>query len=61
MNNLKLTLLGLFSMIYGTQAQTILFEGKEFEISHVNASVVKLNGEEVLRVVRDLESLPFDP
>lgn len=61
MNNLKLTLLGLFSMIYGTQAQTILFEGKEFEISHVKASVVQLNGEEVLRVVRDLESLPFDP
>ncbi|RZS96788.1 hypothetical protein [Cecembia calidifontis] len=61
MNNLKLTLHGLFSMIYGAQAQTILLEGKEFEISHVNASVVQLNGEEVLRVVRDLESLPFDP
>lgn len=61
MNKFKLTLLSLFSLIYGVQAQTILFEGKEFEISHVKASVVQLNGEEVLRVERDLESLPFDP
>lgn len=61
MNKLKLTLLGLFSMIYGAQAQTIKFEGKEFETSHVKASVVQLNGEEVLRIERDLESLPLDP
>lgn len=61
MNKLKLTLLSLFSMIYGVQAQSILFEGKEFEISHVKASVVQLNGEEVLRLERDLESLAFDP
>lgn len=47
-------------MIYGAQAQTHLFEGKEFEISHVKASVVQMNGEDVLRVERDLESLPFD-
>lgn len=48
-------------MMYGAQAQTIHFEGKEFEIYHVKASVVKLDGEEVLRIERDLESLPFDP
>jgi hypothetical protein len=60
-NFMKLTLLSLFSMMYGAQAQTIHFEGKEFEISHVKASVVKLEGEEVLRIERDLESLPFDP
>jgi hypothetical protein len=61
MNKLKLTLLSLCFMIYGVQAQTISFEGKEFEISHVKASVVQLNGEEVLRLERDLESLAFDP
>ncbi|MDI1324938.1 MAG: hypothetical protein PSV36_19495 [Algoriphagus sp.] len=61
MNKMKLTFLGLFSMIYGAQAQTFLFEGKDFEISHVKASVVQLNGEEVLRLERNLESLPFDP
>jgi hypothetical protein len=61
MNKLKLTLLSLFSMIYGVQAQSILFEGKKFEISHVKASVTQLNGDEVLRLERDLESLPFDP
>ncbi|MEP2349194.1 MAG: hypothetical protein ABJH96_15480 [Algoriphagus sp.] len=57
---MKLTLLGLFSMIYGVQAQTIEFEGKEFELSNVKASVEKLNGEEVLKVERDLEALSFD-
>lgn len=61
MNKMKLTFLGLLSMIYGAQAQTFLFEGKDFEISHVKASVVQLNGEEVLRLERNLESLPFDP
>lgn len=60
MNKMKLTFLSLFSMIYGAQAQTLLFEGKKLEISHVKASLVRLEGEEVLRVERDLESLPFD-
>lgn len=58
---MKLTFLGLFSIMYGAQAQSLRFEGKDFEISHVKASVVQLNGEEVLRLERDLESLPFDP
>jgi hypothetical protein len=61
MDKIKLTLLGLFSMMFGAQAQTFEFEGKEFEISQVKASVVQLRGEEVLRIERDLESLPFDP
>lgn len=61
MNKMKLTFLGLFSIMYGAQAQSLRFEGKDFEISHVKASVVQLNGEEVLRLERDLESLPFDP
>ena len=61
MNKMKLTFLGLFSIMYGAQGQTLRFEGKDFEISHVKASVVQLNGEEVLRLERDLESLPFDP
>lgn len=60
MKKLKLTLLGLFALLYGAQAQTIRFEGKEFTLSHVNASVVQLDGEEVLRVVRDMDSFPFE-
>jgi len=60
MNKLKLTLLGLCSMLFGAQAQTIRFEGKEFTLSHVKASVVQLDGEEVLRVVRDMDSFPFE-
>jgi len=45
----------------GINAQTIFFEGREFELSHVNATVVQLHGESVLRIERDLKSLPFDP
>lgn len=46
-----------FSGIY---AQSIKFEGREFEIANVKASVVKLNDETVLKVERDLEKIPFD-
>lgn len=60
MNRLKLTLLGFFSMNYYVLAQSIRFEGKEFEISNVKASVVTLDGNEVLRLERDLESFPFE-
>lgn len=60
MNRLKLTILGLFFMNYCVLAQTIRFEGKEFEISNVKASVVTLDGNEVLRLERDLESFPFE-
>jgi hypothetical protein len=60
MNNLKITLFILFFLIFGAQAQTVKFEGKEFSLSHVKASVVQLNGEEVLRVVRDMDSFPFE-
>lgn len=41
-------------------AQTLKWENQEFEISNVKASVTELYGEEVLRVERDLEALPFD-
>lgn len=61
MKIIKLTLLGLFSIIFGVQAQQSLqFEGKKFEFYHVKAAVVDFEGEEVLRIVRDLESLPFE-
>jgi hypothetical protein len=59
----KLLILFLFSscfLILGAKGQTIQFGGQDFELSHVKASVVDWNGEQVLRVERDLESLPFD-
>lgn len=43
-----------------SNAQTIQWEGKDFEISKVKASVVQLKGEEVIKIERDLEALPFD-
>lgn len=60
MNKLIISLLSLFSMSYGVQAQSIRFEGKDFELSHVKASLVQLDGEEVLRLERDLEKFPFE-
>lgn len=50
-------LLAAFSNFY---AQTIQFEGMEFDIVNVKASVVELDGDEVLKVERDLDKLPFD-
>lgn len=38
----------------------IVWENNEFEISNVHATITTLNGEKVLRVERDLVSLPFD-
>ncbi|OQP61229.1 hypothetical protein A3860_05825 [Niastella vici] len=43
-----------------TGAQTITWKKQEFVLKNVTASVVKLNGEEVLKVERDLKALPFD-
>ncbi|MFC5191043.1 hypothetical protein ACFPIK_04645 [Algoriphagus aquatilis] len=59
-NRILIFLLTLVSPFYILEAQTIRFEGKEFSLSHVKASVVQLNGEEVLRVVRDMDSFPFE-
>jgi hypothetical protein len=50
----------LVCSILGSNGQTIEWEGEEFEISHVKSTVVQLNGESILKVERDLESLPFE-
>lgn len=59
-NRIQLFLLILVSPLFLLQAQTIRFEGKEFALSHVKASVVQLDGEEVLRIIRDMDSFPFE-
>jgi hypothetical protein len=41
-------------------AQSFQWQGHAFTASGVKASVVQLNGEEVLRVERDLRLIPFD-
>ena len=40
--------------------KSFVWENMEFEISNVNAVITKLNNEEVLKVERDLDALPFD-
>ncbi len=52
-----LILIASFSTIY---AQTLQFEGNEFEPSYVKASVVDFAGEQVIKVERDLDKLAFD-
>jgi hypothetical protein len=41
-------------------ADTIKWEGREFTIKNVHASIEKLNEKAVLKVERDLTALPFD-
>lgn len=41
-------------------AQPIEWEGRTFNAVNVKASVTEMDGEEVLRVERDYEALPFD-
>jgi len=43
-----------------SNAQTLKWKDKDFELKNVTASLVQLNGEEVLKVERDLKALPFD-
>lgn len=55
-----IVILAIFmGVIFSSYAQILKFEGKDFEISNVKASVVQFMGEEVLKVERDLEALPF--
>lgn len=55
----KMTLLfALFAV--AALGQNVTFKNQEFELRNVTGSVVQLNGEEVLKIERDLEALPFD-
>ena len=40
--------------------QEIVFQKQKFELNAVKAEVVQLNGEQVLKVERDLQAIPFD-
>jgi hypothetical protein len=40
--------------------QELVFQNQKFEAKNVTASIVKLNGENVIKVERDLKALPFD-
>lgn len=60
MMKLFITLVFLLSPFLPAFGQTITWEGREFETVNVKAEKVQLNGEEVLKVERDLEALPFD-
>jgi non-heme chloroperoxidase len=46
--------------IWNAAAQTLQFEGKEFEITNTKASVTKIKGKKALKVERDLNKLGFD-
>jgi hypothetical protein len=55
------TFLFLLFFITSISAQKILKLGKqEFELHNVTGSIIKFQGENVLKIERDLQSLPFD-
>lgn len=60
MMKLFITLVFVFSPFLPAFGQTIEWDGREFEAVNVKATKVQLNGEEVLKVERDLDALPFD-
>jgi len=54
------TFLLLIVCAFAACKQKITFQDQSFDVVNVTASVVKHNGEEVLKVERDLKALPFD-
>lgn len=60
MNKIILVVMIVVASALNGKAQSIKWEGKEFDILNVKASVVILNREKVLKVERDLNKLPFD-
>lgn len=59
MKKYKFTLLfALFAVVASGQNLTLKNQG--FELKHVTGSIVQLDGEEVLKIERDLKALPFD-
>lgn len=58
---MRLTLCFLAGLIaLPASGQEIDFQKQKFEVRNVTASVVKLNGEDVIKVERDLKAIPFD-
>ncbi|MBT8275106.1 MAG: DUF1080 domain-containing protein [Bacteroidia bacterium] len=57
-NYLSLILVGLWTL--STVGQTLKLKKQEFELHNVTGSVMKFQGEKVLKIERDLEALPFD-
>ena len=53
-------LMATVAAVHGATAQTIHFEGKDFEPANVKASVTYFEGDSVLKVERDLTKIPFD-
>lgn len=56
----KLLVLGLCLCSTVAFGQSITWKNQKFELKNVYASLVQLNGEEVLKVERDLNAIPFD-
>lgn len=59
MKKFKITLLfALFAVT--VSGQNLTLNNQEFELKHVTGSIVQLDGVDVLKIERDLETLPFD-
>lgn len=58
--NRSILLLLLSFLAINCFSQTVKYKGNEFEMYNVTAVLERFNGEEVIRVERDLKSFPFD-
>lgn len=60
MKKSEIILIAAIASCFGGYAQTLKYDGQEFELSAVKAEIVQLDGESVIKVERDLEIIPFD-
>ena len=57
----KLIITALLKLVIVTSfSQTVLWENRPFQLIHTKHEIVDINGAKVLRLERDLASLPFD-
>lgn len=60
MKNILIVILLLGLMIEDTFGQNLRLAGQEFELKNVTGEIIEFQGEQVLKIERDLDALPFD-
>ena len=60
MKSIYIVVIAFAAFVINVKGQTLKLKNQVFEAKNVTASIVKLNGEDVIKVERDLKALPFD-
>ncbi|WP_228237955.1 DUF1080 domain-containing protein [Allomuricauda sp. M10] len=64
LSRMKIVYVLFFSLVgcvFMAQGQQLHYQGQRFQFSHVLSDIVALNGEQVLRVQRDMQNFPTNP